>query len=161
MAGIKITDLAALKVSEASDYLCIVDVSDTSASAAGTTKKILLGDVSSSGTWEPTLLSFANAINDATIESAKYSRTGSIVTCTILGTLDVDFSGATNGALLFTLPIVSDIYQCIGCVNLITTKICNGIVRTDAENEIYLSSEDTSLIDSAAPFYAIFQYEVV
>lgn len=45
MAGIKITDLSALASAEAADYLCIVDVSDTTQSPEGTTKKIEVGNV--------------------------------------------------------------------------------------------------------------------
>ena len=45
MAGIKITDLPALASAEAGDYLCIVDVSDTSQSPEGTTKKIEVGNL--------------------------------------------------------------------------------------------------------------------
>ena len=54
MAGIKITDLPALASAEAGDYLCIVDVSDTSQSPEGTTKKIELGNVVESGTFSTT-----------------------------------------------------------------------------------------------------------
>lgn len=45
MAGIKITDLTALSVADSADFLCIVDVSDTSQSPEGTTKKIEVGNV--------------------------------------------------------------------------------------------------------------------
>jgi hypothetical protein len=45
MAGIKITDLTALSVADSADFLCIVDVSDTSQSPEGTTKKIEVGNM--------------------------------------------------------------------------------------------------------------------
>lgn len=45
MAGVKITDLTALSTPDSADYLCIVDVSDTSQSPDGTTKKIEVGNI--------------------------------------------------------------------------------------------------------------------
>ena len=83
MAGIKITDLSALTVAEATDYLCIVDVSDTSQSPAGTTKKIELENVATSATWTPTLDGADDACSNPILTKAQYSRVGNIVTCTI------------------------------------------------------------------------------
>ena len=65
MAGIKITDLSALSVAESGDYLCIVDVSDTSQSPAGTTKKIEVANCGISGTWTPTISGVNDAIGGA------------------------------------------------------------------------------------------------
>ena len=158
MAGIKITDLSALSVAESGDYLCIVDVSDTSQSPAGTTKKIELANAGISGTWTPTISDETDALSSATIDSARYSRTGNVVTCTIVGSVSVDFSVETDGSFDFTLPIASATYETIGCANIWKPNQCNGIIKFGGR--LLLSSADTSFSESAVPFYAIFQYEI-
>ena len=158
MAGIKITDLSALSVAESGDYLCIVDVSDTSQSPAGTTKKIELANAGISGTWTPTISGETDALSSATIDSARYSRTGNVVTCTITGAAAVDFSVETSGSFDFTLPIASANYETIGCANIWFPNQCNGIIKFGGR--LLLSSADTSFSESSVPFYAIFQYEI-
>lgn len=158
MAGIKITDLSALSVAESGDYLCIVDVSDTSQSPAGTTKKIELANAGISGTWTPTLSGFNSGINDAIIDNARYSRTGNIVTCTIEGNVNVDFSSDNFGSFDFTLPIASASYPTTGCASIEAANQVNGIIKSGGRFK--LSSADTSLVDNALSFYAIFQYEI-
>jgi hypothetical protein len=157
MAGIKITDLPALSVADSADYLCIVDVSDTSASPAGTTKKIEVANCGIAGTWTPTITDVTDAISAANIDKAVYSRTGNIVTCTITGGVTVDFSVETSGSFDFTLPIASASSETIGCANIWFPNQCNGIVKFGGR--LLLSSADTSLIDDV-PFYAVFQYEI-
>ena len=158
MAGIKITDLSALSVAESGDYLCIVDVSDTSQSPAGTTKKIELANAGISGTWTPTISNETDALSSATIDLARYSRTGSVVTCTIVGSVNLDFSVETDGSFDFTLPIASATYETIGCANIWKPNQCNGIIKFGGR--LLLSSADTSFSESAVPFYATFQYEI-
>lgn len=159
MAGIKITDLTALLSSPAAeDYLVIVDVSDTSASPAGTTKKIEVANCGIAGTWTPTISAFEDAITGASIDKAVYSRTGNIVTCTIVGVVDVDFSVDSTGSFDFTLPIASASSETIGCANIWRENQCNGIIKFSGR--FLLSSADTSFVESAVPFYAVFQYEI-
>ena len=159
MAGIKITDLSALSVAESGDYLCIVDVSDTSQSPAGTTKKIELANAGISGTWTPTISGETGALSSSTIDSARYSRTGNVVTCTMVGAVIVDFSVETDGSFDFTLPIASASYETIGCANIWKENQCNGIIKYGGR--LLLSSADTSFAPvTAVPFYAIFQYEI-
>jgi hypothetical protein len=158
MAGIKITDLPALSVAESGDYLCIVDVSDTSASPAGTTKKIEVANCGIAGTWTPSISGETDAISSPTIDKAVYSRTGNVVTCTIVGSVTVDFSVDTSGSFDFTLPIASGSYETIGCANIWKENQCNGIIKF--AGRFLLSSADTSFSESAVPFYAVFQYEI-
>ena len=158
MAGIKITDLPALSVADSADYLCIVDVSDTSASPAGTTKKIEVANCGIAGTWTPSISDETDAISSPTIDKAVYSRTGNVVTCTIVGSVTVDFSVETEGSFDFTLPIASGIYQTIGCSNIWRENQCNGSIKFGGR--LLLSSADTSFSESAVPFYAVFQYEI-
>jgi hypothetical protein len=158
MAGIKITDLPVLSVADSADYLCIVDVSDTSASPAGTTKKIEVANCGIAGTWTPTISNEFDAISTANIDKAVYSRTGNVVTCTIVGAVTVDFSVETDGSFDFTLPIASGSYQTIGCANIWKPNQCNGIIKF--AGRLLLSSADTSFSESGVPFYATFQYEI-
>lgn len=159
MAGIKITDLTALASAEATDYLCIVDVSDTTQSPAGTTKKIEVGNVFESGTWTPTFSDFFGAISAATLISATYSRIGNIVTCAMYFEIDYNFSSAlTAGEFEFTYPIATTTANGGGAMNSSgITYPFNGAVRT---NRITMQSEDNSLIGSGDACHAIFQYEV-
>ena len=158
MAGIKITDLPALSVADSADYLCIVDVSDTSQSPAGTTKKIELANAGIAGTWTPSISGEVDAISSPTIDKAVYSRTGNVVTCTITGNVTVDFSVEIDGSFDFTLPIVSGSYETIGCANIWKPNQCNGIIKFGGR--LLLSSSDTSFVESGVPFYATFQYEI-
>ena len=158
MAGIKITDLSALSVAASGDYLCIVDVSDTSQSPAGTTKKIELANAGISGTWTPTISGENDAISAANIDVARYSRTGNIVTCTIEGAVSVDFSSIDIGTFDFTLPIASASYPTTGCVSIEFPNQCNGLIKSGGRFK--LCSADTSFSDSGVPFYAIFQYAI-
>lgn len=158
MAGIKITDLSALSVAEATDYLCIVDVSDTSQSPAGTTKKIELENVATSGTWTPTFSGESDACSNPVLTKAQYSRVGNIVNCTIYGAVDLNFSFTANGHFNFTYPFAPSSNNSIGVVSKRggPTEIVTGYVRY---NEIWFDSAETTDL-STVTFYAIFQYEI-
>ena len=159
MAGIKITDLTLLGESASDDLLYIVDVSDLTDSPDGTSKKIKVENLGVSGTWTPTISDIADAISTANIDDASYSRTGNIVTCTIKGSVEVDFSVDTNGQFDFTLPIASASYPTIGCVSLESPQQCNGIIKSGGR--FRLSSSDTTFVSTGGvPFYAVFQYEI-
>jgi hypothetical protein len=158
MAGVKITDLGTLTTAVDADLLYIVDVSDTSQSPQGTSKQIEVGNIVSSGTWTPVFSGFLNAIISATLDSATYSKVGSIVTCTIRGTVEIDFSTDNAGEFDFTFPIATTSDNANGVVSLSVSNQINGYVRNAS---IALTSSDTSLISSGTPFFAIFQYEVV
>lgn len=157
MAGIKITDLSALTVAEATDYLCIVDVSDTSQSPAGTTKKIEVGNIGLSGTWEPTLDSATGACSNPILLKAQYSRVGNIVTCTIYGNIDLDFTSTGNGSFNFTYPFAPSTNNSIGACGI---RSANGQVTTFIRNNNINFESDSSSTFSGATFTAIFQYEI-
>jgi hypothetical protein len=160
MAGIKITDLAALSTAATDDYLCIVDVSDTSQSPEGTTKKIEVVNIvdMESGTWTPIFSDFVGALTAATLESATYLRIGNIVTCQIYLFIDMDFTAPVNsGEFEFTYPIATTTANgggSLSCSN--ESKQLNGSVRN---NNISILSEDTTL-DTTGTCHAIFQYEI-
>lgn len=162
MAGVKITDLGTLATAASDDLLYIVDISDTSQSPQGTSKQIELGNIVSSGSWTPTFATFVNAITDATLISAYYSRVGNIVTCSISLSIDVDFSNDNNGSVQFDLPFATTTNNCTG--SLSSSNISNqfnGAVRPvdTTLGRITMLSEDT-LLASTYTCHAIFQYEV-
>ena len=107
MAGIKITDLPVLSVADSADYLCIVDVSDTSASPAGTTKKIELSNVATSGIFYPitnAVLS-ANVVSVAGSSYAEYFVSGkSMILGVYFQELDIDFDASTDASIIIDLP---------------------------------------------------------
>ena len=129
MAGIKITDLPALSVADSADYLCIVDVSDTSASPAGTTKKIELSNVATSGIFYPidnAVLS-ANVVPVISSSYAQYFVSGkSMILGVYFQQLDIDFDADTNASILIDLP-------------------------TDTSYSAYTASGSASIIFSTAP----------
>jgi hypothetical protein len=157
MAGIKITDLSALTVAEATDYLCIVDVSDTSQSPAGTTKKIELENVATSGTWTPTLDGADDACSNPTLTKAQYSRVGNILTCTISGTVDFDFTLLTSGYFNFTYPFAPSNNNSIGTCGV--GSIIGRLSSIVYQNKIEFTSDSSSTY-SGVVFTAIFQYEI-
>jgi hypothetical protein len=159
MAGIKISDLTPLGEAASDDLLYIVDVSDNTQSPEGTSKKIKVENLGVSGTWTPTVSGFNAAIDNASIDEARYSRTANIVTCTIQGFVEVDFSVDTSGSFDFTLPIASVSYTTIGCVSIENPTQCNGIIKSGGR--LILSSSDTTFVSSGGvAFYAVFQYTI-
>ena len=164
MAGIKITDLTALASAEAADYLCIVDVSDTSSSPEGTTKKIEVANIIpvvptiASGTWAPTLGDFTNCVTDASAISAYYTRVDNIVTATIYASVDLDFSlGSGAGYCDYDLPIATASSERIGIGQLLEQSTnCN---IASFNTKIRFDSTSSSNI-GATNFTFTFQYEI-
>jgi hypothetical protein len=158
MAGIKITDLTALTTSAAGDYLCIVDVSDTTQSPEGTTKKIEVGNVAISGEWTPIFSAEDNACSNAALVKAFYSRVGNIVTCTISGTVDLDFSVFFDGTVTTSFPIATTTPNAIGSVSIGIEKQFNGYKNNTTR--LVFQSADTTFVTADVPFFAVFQYEI-
>ena len=95
MAGVKVTDLPVLGAAASDDVLYIVDTSDNLSKQIEVSSLL---PVLESGTWTPTFDNFGSAITDASPVYASYSRVGSIVTCSINGTFDSDFSSFNDGS---------------------------------------------------------------
>jgi hypothetical protein len=162
MAGVKITDLTPLATAASGDLLYIVDVSDTTESPQGTSKSIEVGNVLDfeSGTWTPTFSGEDNACSNAAVTKAFYSRVGNIVTCTIYGTVDLDFStGFSDGTISTTFPIASATPNAIGSVSIDNDKQFNGF--KNSTTRLVFQSSDTSFVTADVEFYAVFQYEIV
>ena len=161
MAGVKITDLTPLGTAASDDLLYIVDVSDTSESPEGTSKQIEVGNLLDfeSGTWTPTFSGEENACSNAALVKAFYSRVGNIVTCTIYGTVDLDFSTNAEGTIQTTFPIASATPNPIGSVSVNSSKQFNGF--KNSTTRLVFSSDDTTFVTADVEFYSVFQYEIV
>jgi hypothetical protein len=103
MAGIKITDLPALSVADSADYLCIVDVSDTSASPAGTTKKIEVANYGIGGQYTPAYTT-STGFNVDTF-NAVYSIIGKVMNLGLfIEDCSIDFDVDTLATIDIELP---------------------------------------------------------
>ena len=78
MAGVKITDLTPLGTAASDDLLYIVDVSDTSESPEGTSKKVEIGDIVSSGTFASTT-SASSGFNALTTNQGVWTKIGDTI----------------------------------------------------------------------------------
>jgi hypothetical protein len=105
MAGVKITDLATITSAASNDLLYIVDVSNTTQSPEGTSSQIEVGNMFSSGTYTPTASGFVNGINVNPI-SAKFTKVGNIVNCTLQIEIQLDVAEST-GSFELSLPFAS------------------------------------------------------
>lgn len=148
------------------DLLHTVDVSDTTDGAAGTSKRTTIQKlvdvveanlpIPESGTWTPTFSSAGAALSNPVLTDAYYSRQGDVVTCTIRGIVDVDFSIGIAGAFETTFPIATTIQNAIGTANFLNERQSNGVVRN---KEIKFTSSDNTF-NGNAEFYAVFQYTI-
>jgi hypothetical protein len=158
MAGVKITDLGILTAPVAEDLLYIVDVSDTSQSPQGTSKQIELGNMLSSGTWTPVFSNVNDACSNAIPIKGLYNRIGNIVTCTIYGTIDLNFSIYNYGNFETTFPISTTTPNSIGTASINLDKQINGFKN---DNYIILfGSNDSSFLAYTVYFNSVFQYEI-
>lgn len=149
MAGVKVTDLNALGSADANDVFYIVDTS------ANESKKIQVGDVLSSGEYNPTFSNEFGAITSVTTTRNYYQKIGNIVTCSINITMAVDFSSTDQGEVEFTLPFATISTEFGGVLSSFNiTNQFNGSIK---QNKLVITSEDTSLVGTFN-FTGIFQY---
>ena len=159
MAGVKITDLGTLATAASDDLLYIVDVSDTTQSPQGTSMQIEVGNLLDfeSGTWIPTLDGADDACSNPTLTKAQYSRVGNIVTCTITGTVDFDFTLLSSGFFNFTYPFAPSSNNSIGTCGV--GSIIGRLSSIVFQNKIEFTSDSSSAYSDVS-FAAIFQYEI-
>jgi hypothetical protein len=164
MAGVKITDLGTLTTAVNEDLLYIVDVSDTSQSPQGTSKQIEVGNMFSSGTYTPTASGFVNGIN-VNPQSAKFTKVGNIVNCTLQIEIQLD-AGETTGSFELSLPIPSTFTNSKELVGMMQYAAMSEIVGLIIGAEI---TNNTCLVDIEVTTDNIqmtltvltFQYEIV
>jgi len=164
MAGIKITDLTTLGEAASDDLLYIVDVSDTTESPQGTSKQIEVGNMFSSGTYTPTASGFVNGIN-VNPQSAKFTKVGNIVNCTLQIEIQLDVA-ETTGSFELSLPIASTFTNSKELVGMMQYGAMSEIVGLSIGAEI---TNNTCLVDIEVATDNItmtltvltFQYEIV
>ena len=106
MAGVKITDLTPLGTAASDDLLYIVDVSDTSESPEGTSKKVELGNIVSSADFQSTATA-QTGFDILTLNEGVYTKVGDIVQygCKINFTLEATGIGLDqNGQFDIDFP---------------------------------------------------------
>jgi hypothetical protein len=160
MAGVKVTDLPVLGAAASDDVLYIVDTSDN------LSKQIEFGDLTaslnvSSGTWTPIFTNATNACSNPAFSVASYSRVGSIVTCSIYGTVDFDFSSFADGAFQASLPISTTSSNATGASSVKQANQVNGSI-TSGGTKVLLRffSADTSFVATDNVFSSVFQYQI-
>jgi hypothetical protein len=164
MAGVKITDLPPLATAVTGDLLYIVDISNTTESPEGTSSKITVGNLTNSlnvvsGTWTPTFSNNSGACGNVTLTTAYYSRVGNIVTCTIYGSVDTDFSSLVQGDFDFTFPIAPVSNNARGVTSF--NQYTNGASDAVIDDRIYLRALATDPLNSNQEFVASFQYSLI
>lgn len=111
----------------------------------------------SSGIWTPVLSGFSGGLTTGTITRAFYSRVGDIVTCTIYGQFDYDYSSSLIGSVTITFPIEGS--NAIGDANFV--NYVNGGTGAVVGNVISIKAIATDPFSGGgAPFVATFQYSV-
>jgi hypothetical protein len=158
MAGVKVTDLPVLGAAASDDVLYIVDTSSNTSSQIEVSSLLPVVPVLDSGTWTPTLSDFNGCVVDATLLSAYYSRIGNIVTCTIYGSIDLDFSlSSGTGYLDYTPPIATTSFDPIGLGQLKENSTnCN---IASAASKMYFYSTSSANV-GVTEFTFSFQYEI-
>ena len=171
MAGVKITDLTTLGTAASDDLLYIVDVSDNTESAEGTSKQIEVGNIASvfgldSGTYSPTISAEANLI--ATPNSATFIKVGNIVNVSIQLSIVLD-SGENDGTFEISLPVASDFASPKNLFGLMQysfdgtlAEIINLSIEAETTNNTcYVSLEVLTTAVNMAYCTLQFQYEVI
>jgi hypothetical protein len=171
MAGVKITDLTTLGSAASDDLLYIVDVSDNTESAEGTSKQIEVANIASvfgldSGSYTPTISAEANLI--ATPNSATFIKVGNIVNVSIQ--LEIQFdSGENDGTFEISLPVASTFTSAKQCVGLLQwsyvgtlAEILNLSIGAEVTNSTcFVSLEVLTTAVNMSYCTLQFQYEVV
>jgi hypothetical protein len=172
MAGVKITDLTTLGTAASDDLLYIVDVSDNTESAEGTSKQIEVANIASvfgldSGTYTPTFSAEANLV--VTPNSATYIKVGNIVNVWAQLAINLD-SGENDGTFEMSLPVASTFTSPKQCFGLMQYSFGNGdlaeILKLSIEanitnNTCFVSLEVLTTAVDMAYCTLQFQYEVV
>jgi hypothetical protein len=164
MAGVKITDLGTLTTAVDADLLYIVDVSDTSQSPQGTSKQIEVGNMFSSGTYTPTASGFVNGIN-VNPQSAKFTKIGNIVNCTLQIEIQLDVD-ETTGSFELSLPIPSTFTNSKELVGMMQygamAEIVGLIIGAEtANNTCYIDIQVATPNIQMTLTVLTFQYEIV
>jgi hypothetical protein len=167
MAGVKVTDLAALGAAAPDDILYIVDTT------ADQSRKIevqnLFGGLPDieSGAWNPTATNTGGTNPIVTIQRGNYSRVGGVVTCSLFFDVEMD---AAESVATFTLdlPIPSnfangkDAFGIISFNDLGNGEFLGWIISADvAGNQIQMDVTSATNGVSFQSLQAVLQYIII
>jgi hypothetical protein len=171
MAGVKITDLTTLGTAASDDLLYIVDVSDNTESAEGTSKQIEVANIATafgleSGLYTPTFSAEANLV--VTPNSATFIKVGNIVNVSAQLEIDLD-SGENDGTFEMSLPVASDFISTKNLFGLMQysfdgtlAEIINLSIEANiTNNTCFVSLEVLTTEVDMAYCTLTFQYEVL
>jgi hypothetical protein len=163
MAGVKVTDLAALGTAAPDDILYIVDTT------ADQSRKIEVQDIYSgmpqfeSGTFTPTISSITpSAVTLPTVSDMIYQRVGNVVTCSFY--FEIFFDGETSVNFNFNLPIASNFNAPSDLIGSISKDVANSDtwVIVSANDSLNLGSINAvTVAENNFYSYVTFQYVII
>lgn len=155
MAGKKITELPELGTApEAADWLIVVDVSDTSESAQGTTKKVLKSNAIvsqiSEGEWTPTFETSATSVTNVKSTYIAFNQYVDVIcyisidNASLIENVTFTISPPTG----FDMDGTSDL-NCLGVINLVNAAFTTFIYATFVSQNSGLISCTLNSVDPA------------
>jgi hypothetical protein len=149
MAGKKITELPELGTTPAAgDWLVVVDVSDTSESAEGTTKKVLKSDAlisnATSGTYVPTISDITSGSAVTVLGDGFWQNIGGLVNGVVM--IRIELASATE-VFRFDMPVIptNNFADGYGVVSSWSTR-----TPTDEYSEIAIQAESATKTTSVS-----------
>lgn len=121
----------------------------------------LINPQGTAGTFTSVFSGNQGACSNAHFVYGAFMQLGSVVTASIKGTVDLDFTSPllNYGSFEFTLPIPKTYPLLIGTITFDVPNNVNGFVTDVTNNRCNFVSNDNTLITNVA-FYAVFQYQI-
>ena len=110
-----------------------------------------------SGEWTPTFFAPSGAVSNPILTKAYYTKVENIVTCTIFGGADFNFTFLTQGDISTSLPVQTTLPSAIGVGTISQGWNINSYM--DSGIKIRFESNDNT-INTGISFFIIFQYEI-
>lgn len=121
----------------------------------------LINPQGTAGTFTSVFSNAQNACFNPIFNYGYFSQLGNIVTVSMQGIVDLDFTSNTSGAFEFTLPITQlPGSSLIGTIQIDLANNCNSFVSDINNSSCHFVSNDITLFASSVKFYAIFQYQI-
>lgn len=121
----------------------------------------LINPQGTAGTFISVFSNAQNACFNPVFNYGNFSQLSNIVTVSMFGIVDLDFSSNIAGSFEFTLPITTFPGSIlIGTIQIDLGKNCNSFVSDTNNNTCNFVSNDITLFASSVKFYAIFQYQI-
>lgn len=99
----------------------------------------------------------SGAVSNIVISQSYYTRINNIVTCTVFGLFDLDFSTTNTGSFVLTNPFINANFGA-GLITINIPKVCNGVYLL---GNVTINSDDITLIDTNVFFSVIFTFKIL